>query len=562
MKYAITILFIFVTLLQGGYSDAVWALCGMASIVYLAFKAKYAPPIPVLLMLSSLIAVYTAAAFVNGVTYEALSSIGRLTVACLWLFVFFNAETDIHETLFITGFAVALIGYLAFSGVLPWDGAVVSRRLQSVFQYANAAALFLGVSAFLTRHNPKRAAFAPFLETALLLTQSVGALLVYVTGWIIRLLTDKETKAAPLFCGAGVSLIAAGLTYGLVYYAPVPFLGILPPVALFLFRRKLHRGVEALSARKWVLWAGAGCCAAGTTLLFSLRGPRPLATYLERLIHISDGIGVILRHPLGIGPGAWPFEVLARQSAPYAAAKIHSEVIAVGVAAGGLAVALLLLLIAYWFKRKTWSDTSICVVMIFLGAAMDIPFSFLSVVLAAAMLFTQTIPTPIAIKPPVRTILLIPLALCVAIFAQSAIKNRAEETMQPQTLENLPVRNDTEAVLSRMSMFFYTGQQDKLDDAFGSLPRPNASAYSLKAQSHMLRQEYEAAAANALLCIEASPYQEEGYTLLGQIIPYLDAASGQMYREKAAICKAGAKSNPLYTYILKLVGGNEHAQTQ
>jgi hypothetical protein len=562
VKQVITIICVFITLLQGGFSDAVWALCGAASAVFLIFKAKRSPPVPVVLILLSMVAVYTAAAISHGAAYESLSAICRLLVAGLLLFVFCNTEADAYETVCITGFVVAVIGYAAFCGVIHWDGAVVARRLQSVFQYANATALFLGVSAFMTRHHPKRAALAPFLETAMLLTQSVGALLVYAVGWIIRLSSHKETKAAPLLCGAGLSLAAAGLTIALVTYLPVPYIGILPPAALFLFRHKLHRGAEALSARKWVVPAGAASCATVILLLFYTRGLRPLATYLERLIQISDGIGVMLRHPLGIGPGAWQFDVLSYQSAPYSAAKIHSEYVAVGAAAGGLAAALLLLLCVLWFKIQVLTDKSICVMMILLGATMDIPFSFLSIMLITAMLFAQTVPKPVAIKPPMRAVLLLPLALCVVVFAQSAVKNRAEWTMQPQMLENLPVRHDTEAILSRMTMALRAGQHDKLDSAFTALPRPVAAAYSLKAQSHMLRSEYEEAAANALLCIEASPYQEEGYRLLEQVMPYLSVESRHVYREKAMLCKTGNQINPLHTYIQKIIGGNKNEEAQ
>ncbi|MCL1807951.1 MAG: O-antigen ligase family protein [Oscillospiraceae bacterium] len=517
MKVAVTVICVALTLLQGGFPDAVWALCGVLALIFLLAKAKKTPRLPVLLLMLSFLAVYLISAAVHGWPYESLAVLCKVTVAFLLFWAFINMETDAAQTLFAAGMAVALIGYAAFCGLLPWNGAVVSQRLQSVFEYANSAALFLGAAAFMTRNDPKRAAYAPFLETALLLTQSVGAIAVYAAGWGLRLLTHKETKAAPLFCGAGFSLLAAGSVYALVYVAGVPFLGALPPLLLLVFRKQIKRLSDTLAARKWVLFTGVGSCIMLPVMVFYSRGLRPLATAGERLTHMSDGLRVMTDNPLGIGPGRWAFESYALQSSDYTVTKIHSEIVSIGVDAGFLAVAAALLLLGIWLKGRAWDAHSICVVMILLGAAMDIPFSFCSIVFITALLSAKTSSKPLSIPPPARLFFLLPLVLCGLVFTQSVIKNQAERTMQPQLLEKLPVRNDTEAILSRMNMALDMGRHDKLDEAFASLKEPNAEAYAYLAQSLARRGEFEAAEAAAMRCIELSPHQAMGYDLLTYI---------------------------------------------
>ncbi|MCL2578286.1 MAG: hypothetical protein FWE27_09635, partial [Defluviitaleaceae bacterium] len=151
MKHIITALLVFITILQGGFSDAVWSLCGILIILFLLFRAKKLPPMPMFILLLLLTGVYVASAMVYGLPFETLAVICRIMVVSLLLFAFYNIETDITEAVFITGMVVAVIGFAALCDLFHWEGAVVSNRLQSVFQYANATGFFLGITAFLTR---------------------------------------------------------------------------------------------------------------------------------------------------------------------------------------------------------------------------------------------------------------------------------------------------------------------------------------------------------------------------------------------------------------------------
>ena len=303
MKHILTALLVFITVLQGGFTDAVWGLCGIILILFLLFRAKKLPPTPVIMLFLLLTAVYVVSALFHGLPFETLAVLCRLMVTGLLLFAFYNIDGDITESVFIAGMAVAGIGFAALCDLFYLDGAVMSNRLQSVFQYANAAGFFIGIAAFLTRLDAKRSAYAPFLEAALILTQSVGALIVYGAGWAIYLLKNKNVKFQPILCGFAVSAFVAGIVYGILRFSPMTQLGLLPLIILLVFRKKLPPWIDTMVRQRWFQLLGGGVCLLAASAFFLIRGFRPIATYLERLIHIWDGLRIIFRYPLGIGPG-------------------------------------------------------------------------------------------------------------------------------------------------------------------------------------------------------------------------------------------------------------------
>ncbi|MCL1878192.1 MAG: hypothetical protein FWF80_04995 [Defluviitaleaceae bacterium] len=560
MKHIFVALLVFVTLLQGGFSDAVWSLCGIIAVLFLLFRAKKLPPMPVVMLLLSLVAVYAVSAVVHGLPFESLAVTGRIMVAVLLLFAFYNIDSDITDAIFITGMMVAGIGFAALSGLFHWDGAVVSNRLQSVFQYANAAGFFIGISAFLAR--TKRSPYAPFLETALILTQSVGAIAVYGAGWAIYLAKNRDVKLQPVLCGFAVSAFAAGIVFAILIFSPVPQLSLLPPIFLLVFRKKFPPWIDAMAQQKWFGFLGGGVCVLAISSVFFVRGFRPVATYLERLIHIWDGFGVISRYPLGIGPGAWEFELFAHQSSLYSAARIHSEYIAVGVDAGFLAFILLLAIVFYCLKNMRWSDKSVCVIMALLAATMDIPFSFLSVTMVTVWLISSTLQKSQKIPKAARVLFLLPLALFAVVFAQSAMKNHAawvalsDPIGAAEILAVLPIRNDSDAALTRISIYLSEGRHDLLDEVFETMPRPNTVAHAQRTRSLIRRGLYEEAAYSAIAAIESGPHRRvtaEG--LLEQILPYIDEVRALEIGQKADALIP--EINPLRIYIQLIKGEDE-----
>ena len=589
MKHAVTIICVLTMLLQGGFSDAAWCICGIIAAGFLCLRWKRTVPAAALILMAAAVVIFAVPALFHGVSYEALASIMKLITACMLVLSFFAADTDARETVFVTGMAAAAVGYLTFCGVFHWDGAVASRRLQSVFQYANAAGIFLGVAAFLIRNDEKRAPFAIFPETAMLLTQSVGAILVYIAGWAIYLLKNgKKSEFPQAFLGFAVSLLSAAAIYAIVYMTGAAQLALVFPVAMIVFRKSIRKAIIKVSGFRILIRAGCFAGFAAVAALFAARGLRPVATYLERLIQIADGLKATMRNPFGIGPGAWQFMYQAYQSAPYNATILHCGYVAAIVGAGLAIVFPITLAIVYWLRRQKWDARSICVIMILLHAVMDITFSFLSIVFVLATLLAETFRegvsgmAPREAHPPqrnanrqppreqqkkhplelLRVLFAVPLALCAVLLVTSAIKNLAawaassgDPASAAELLGQRIIKNDTEALMTEMDLYLQTGDHDSLDATFRSVSRPNAEAYGIKARSQLQRRQYNEAADSAYLCAELSPHSDAGFLLLDETLPYLDEAAKMIYSTKAAALKSGTRQNALYLFIIRIGDG-------
>ncbi|MCL1863708.1 MAG: hypothetical protein FWF78_09085 [Defluviitaleaceae bacterium] len=496
MRYVVTILLVCITLLQGGFTDAVWALVGIALVLFLLFKAKKMPDTPVVVLMLLLVAIYAISVVFSGLSFEALAGFSRILVVVLLIFVFYNVDADITQSVFVAGMVVASIGVLSLFGVINWEGAVVFNRLQSVFQYANAAGFFLGISAFLARLDSRYCRFAPFLEIALVLTQSVGALVVYGLGWMF------------------------------------------------------YKG--------WRWWYGA-VAGFAIVVVFFVRGLHPIATFLERLIHIWDGFGIVMRYPFGLGVGAWQFELFAYQSSLYSVARIHNEYVAMGVDAGFLAFVLVFVAIFYWVKNKQWSGYAICVIMVLVAAFVDIPFMFLSIVIVFMWLVTLTLPKTLDIPKQSRFLFLLPLVLFAIVFAQSAIKNHAawialtDPLESTQILSHLPISNDADASLTRLSIYLAMEKHDLFDQVFDAIPNPSTVAHAQRTRSLIQRGLYYEAASSAIITIQSGPFRQvtaEG--LLEQILPNLDYDFAKEIQQKAE--NSIPIPNPLLRFIQAING--------
>jgi len=559
-KILVTIACVFVLVFQGGFNDSIWSLMGILFAVYLVFFGKKKPLAPVVLLFLSVIAVYTVAMFYHGLTFEALASVNRVMVVFLAVMVFSNIEADIDSTMFITGLVAAGIGIAAFTGILPWEGAVTARRLQSTFQYANAAGLFFVVSAFIVHRHDKRRPYAFVLETAMLLTQSVGAIIVYIVGSAVYAII-KKAGAGYLICSLMLAGASAAVIFGFVYIIQMPPVGALALLIILALWKWQQPRLNNFAKKKLVLWVGVGSLPIiGVGLVF-MRGLRPLATYLERVIHSYDGIRVMLSYPFGLGPGGWQFQVEQYQSALYAISKIHNEYVSMGVDAGILVLVPVLAVIAYWFKKKKWDYVSIGAAMILVHGVADIPFSFLLIVMVLAMLVASGLET----KPMhvcMRFALVVPIVLGVIVFSTMVVKNRAawlasggETRAAIHMLDNRPVRSDTDAILIQMQLFYDLNERDNIERVFQYLPRPVAGAYFIRASSALNNYAPEEAIGLAMRGIALAPYRARGFSLARQIIVHLDYDMQLVYQQKMELYMAGVRVNPLSIYITRILEG-------
>ena len=115
-------------------------------------------------------------------------------------------------------------------------------------------------------------------------------------------------------------------------------------------------------------------------IIFKNRIIESSATFLERLLHIYDGIICIKQNPVtGIGAGCWQNAKNYYQTGFYIANTIHSSVVSVGVSSGIIG----LLLFAYVFvsetKKVMQSKNKIIPFMILLHAFIDFSLSFIAI---------------------------------------------------------------------------------------------------------------------------------------------------------------------------------------
>lgn len=201
------------------------------------------------------------------------------------------------------------------------------------FQYSNASGIYFAVMFLLSKGNEgaylKRARW--IFAAALLLTQSVGALLLAVAG---ELLLDFNIKK--------VLIISAGAA-----------------ILCILFRARLYESV---------------------------------GTFTERLLQIYDGTKCIIQNPVcGIGAGQWENAKFAYQSGFYRANTIHSSLVQIGVNSGipGLCMFLLILLMSV---RSLWRGEKkyfVCAGILLLHSCIDFTLSFPGLDMLLILLLVQ-----------------------------------------------------------------------------------------------------------------------------------------------------------------------------
>jgi hypothetical protein len=210
----------------------------------------------------------------------------------------------------------------------------------------------------------------------------------------------------------------------------------------------------------------------------------------------------------------------------------------------------------------TRNSKAICILMILLASTMDIPFSFLSITLVTMWFVALTLPKFERMPTPTRAFFLLPLALFLIVFAQSAIKNQAawvaltDPPRAAEILSRLPIQNDTDAALTRISIYLYEEQHDLLDAVFESMYNPNTVAHAQRTRSLIRRGLYEEAAINAIAAIESGPHRRvTADALLEQILPNLNELLAEEYQRKAD--SLIPEVNPLRKYIQAIKGETE-----
>jgi hypothetical protein len=554
---------------QGGFSDLTWNACGAAICLVLLWKALkrelLLPPLRLLLPMSVCLAAFAVSSVWHGSYLENWQGTARaaifLLAGCL---VYSNRHWQAARVILPAGLLLAACGILSYCGLLPLAGNMDGSRLYGLFQYANATGIFLAASAFLA-HAKDRPAAASLLEITLLLTQSVGAIAVYAVGWCYHLIFAKKKSGGhhltvficSAVCAAAVALCRrAGLPYGGLFFAALPFI-------LWKFLRKpLSRCGDRLTEAKFVLPAGLAVSAIISGTLLLTRATSPLTTYLERLIHVSDGLRLLAGNPLGVGPGQWAFSVLEIQTSYYNTTLIHSGFVQVGSDAGWAALISGAVLFGCWYRGQPFSAEKTAALMILAHAALDISLAFFSVVFIFVCLTdTQAMPGlgPLPSRwAAVLALLLLTVAFGTLGWAETE-KNQSKwlitegDYVEAKARLAQPVLSkDTESLLMRLEVIIQSnGALDEFMAVMRELRRPNATARYLEAVILEREGLITEAADAALACAQASPYFVDGYETLVSFLAEMTDAEQEYYRAKMTNIweKARTNENPLARFI-------------
>jgi hypothetical protein len=457
MSKYLTFILTFCVLWRGGFQDSAWIVFGAICAIYLVFKLRETPPRVYAVPFILLAVLYAVSAFFHGGKTENLVVTFKVFAAFLWFVICCQERMDVSDAVFISGIAAALWGIAGFAlksvGLNLLPGTYVGGRLYGSFQYANTYALYLAVCAFLChldkRRLVRRSAFV--MDAAILLTLSVGGIGVYALGWILY--TWKYKRKIFVWMTVCIPLVA------IAGYAVVGF--------------------------------------------------RPLFTFLERLLQINDAIVTAAHNPLGIGPGAWEFEVLSRQTAFYDAVVVHSGYAAVAVDAGLPALAAAVaLLVFYYANGGGITKHNIAATMILTHALFDFSLSFLAVTMLLCPIMVYAIPPGSPVKRiwTARRLCAIPLVM----------------------LFLLPFSRGTE-----MSQ---------------------AERYQLQSAEHLREGDILQAAEDALRSVEEAPYYLSAYEWAIGVVELLPQEDYIEYEHKINSIRADAQArkNPLAVFSEKL----------
>lgn len=405
------------TLLQGGYFPTIFLIASFVTVCGLMFVKDFMGSCH--LWWGWLLAVwYLCAALYYGYRADSLSQAFLPASCMLFLITYCELPGESKEKYFnavtVGSGVLAGISILAFSGVLPLAGSVTAHRLQGTFQYANAAGSWFAALALLTQDcdNRRYRHFVLVDMTALFLTRSVGALALYAVMQAIRGFRRRKERV-----WADVVLLHAAALAFAAFFFLIPGWPAVP--ALFLLYALGWNAERLLSMGKWIrlqwicLPLGGGAAAA---LLASRRFASSLATFVERLVQMGDGLGAICQHPLfGLGAGNWAELAPGYQSAQYSATVIHSSPILIGVSAGIPAVLLAAgLVVSGWRQGGRSPSQGLAAALLIAHSVFDFTMRFypLAVLLLALMFAGEGTRQAGGAKVPARVPVRVGAAFC------------------------------------------------------------------------------------------------------------------------------------------------------
>lgn len=296
---------------------------------------------------------YALSAAANGLTLTTLSSCG-VWAGCAGMALVASAQDEPTRNLSLRLLcwliaAMSVLGMLVYVEAVTLVEGMVEDRLQLTFQYANAAGAWFAVGTLLCALSPDRKLrrLAAFPATALLLTQSAGALFVFA---LVAAIAGVRWARCATWDRLAEALIAgaiAALGFVLLHVARTPLAAACLTALLAAYTlsgETLQDRCAKLGSRRvsLLLVAAMVVSAAVGLLVFRTRVGQASSSMAERAHHVHDGLTLWLTHPLlGVGPNNWQFLYRPVQTARYNTTVVHSSLVQGLLDAGLIGLCLL-----------------------------------------------------------------------------------------------------------------------------------------------------------------------------------------------------------------------------
>ncbi len=538
MHYYIAVIILISILAKGGFDSTTGLFLGLLICGGLLFSHAVLPPLRLTLLFSLVCLIYLLSVIVNQFAVENLIVATKPLVCLLFLILIYSVKDRLYpgKLLLISALMTAAIGLISLTGLIEFGGMVTAGRLQSTFQYANAAGIVFAAAALITdsKDFKQYRPYALILELALILSQSIGAIVVYLFCRCFCLYfedVNKRTARAGAFSLRFIiSTLIAAAFYALVYILKLPLAAIPVLVLVGLLPGKLDQFTAKLGSNLKINILATSGFVILNLMVFSLRGPGFYHTFVERLIQISDALGVLINKPLlGLGPGLWQHTRFAWQSAEYQATYIHSSLMQVAADTGlpGMAAAALLSIYCLRHFKRQQVYLYAAMLALFLHSLFDITLTFLGVVFFLPILYRLYSEEEGRPVKKIKPLYLIPATVFAYLLLVQALFNLAVIELgsgdYERSIRNLeriePYHyNSYEIKYMLAELYFIEGKEEELAGQLKKLPYQTAESYFLKGYVERSRGDSASALEFVFKGIEKSLHQAEGYRLAEEII--------------------------------------------
>lgn len=514
-------------LFQGGYFPTIFLIASIMLSATTAFTKKHRLSVCEIVLFLCFI-LYCGTSLINGYDSSSLAQACLPGALAFFLYIY-NCVTHcekekIIDIVVIVSGAFSILSILAFCGVIPITGAVTAQRLQFTFQYANATGAWFAAVILLGQDSKDRkvkSAIIPCIS-ALLLTRSVGSLCTYVIAQTVRLIArHKDKKLWHGFIADHITAALFSIAFFFINGWPAIPLAILLGVAGF-YCGKIIEVAEKLRLHWVCLLIGI---ASIPVLLMSRRVSASILTFAERLSQIIDGSHVILDNPLtGVGAGNWRWIYPYYQSAQYTSTVVHSSIVQIGVDAGVLAIALIVIFIFFACRQKGRPlGCNLAAGLLIIHSLLDITTLFFPI---CALTLVALFNTPGDNHTPTqkskvsdRTVFAISLVFCMffscMLFTEMRSKRLVllsqakswDAIVDQYSRERIIFGENSEIKDLYCSALYYTGEFDRVVEETSTSSMADTSALLLRADSIRMRGDQNTACRLLLHELEKQKYR-------------------------------------------------------